>query len=250
MRQMPITVATSLSEALSALGGTPARLVLAGGPTSSSRSTSGIATLDRDATVIAISRVPELRQWTLDRPARMLGSVPVSPMPRSPPSRSPASCGTGPGSARWGRRRSTTPPPSGQPRHLLAGGRWTPAAGRAPAVVEVQQRRRDTAAADRRVHGRCQAHRQAARRADHRGRGPAARWLAGLCQGRRTQRDGHAISVRASRPIARRVRCAWRSVRSARRSSGRPLPSASPCGDRLGPRHDRGRRRRPPRQQR
>lgn len=72
MRQMPITVATSLSEALSALGGTPDALVLAGGTDVLVEINERHRHLDRDATVIAISRVPELRQWTLDRPARML----------------------------------------------------------------------------------------------------------------------------------------------------------------------------------
>ena len=87
----------------------------------------------------------------------------------------------------------------GQPRHVLAGGRRTPRPRRPGRRRRGALSDRTPRRAGRRVHGRCQAHGVAARRADHRRDRAGARRVAGLRQGRHPQRHGHRHRQRLSR---------------------------------------------------
>jgi CO/xanthine dehydrogenase FAD-binding subunit len=66
---MSVVVPRSLAEALTVLGERPDALVLAGGTDLMVELNEGRRRVGDDVTVVALSRVPELRAWTLDREA-------------------------------------------------------------------------------------------------------------------------------------------------------------------------------------
>lgn len=69
---MPVLVPHSLHAAIEALGAAPDALLLAGGTDLMVEINERHRTLDRDQTVICLTRVPELSSWTLDPEARRL----------------------------------------------------------------------------------------------------------------------------------------------------------------------------------
>lgn len=69
---MTVLVPRSLADAVAALGEHPDGLVLAGGTDLMVEVNEAHRRIDDGLTVVAVNRVPELRSWTLDRPAGLL----------------------------------------------------------------------------------------------------------------------------------------------------------------------------------
>lgn len=85
---MPVLVPTSLSDALDAIAATPDAVLLAGGTDLMVELNEGHRRFHRsDATVVSLTRVPELATWTIDPGARTLtlgGAIRWSEIEREP----------------------------------------------------------------------------------------------------------------------------------------------------------------------
>ena len=244
VRGVGVVTPVTLDEAVAALAEHPDALVLAGGTDLMVEVNEAHRRLTGRETVVAVGRVAELRSWVHDPVARTRAPRRRRDLRRARPGAAGvAAPGARPGGAH---RRLAADPQRGdhrrQPGDVLAGRRRAAGARRARRRGRAASARRPAHVADRRVHGRRQAHGAPARRADRRGHRPAARRLAGLRQGRRAQRHGHrhrrrlprrrpAVALGPPRPrLGRRRRsCARRRPRRSprRASTGTPAPSTT-----------------------
>ena len=193
---MPVVVPLTLLEAIDALAAHPGAIVLAGGTDADGRDQRGSPQHRhgrRGTGRVAVDRVAELRSWTIDPAARTvtLGAG-VTYAELMAGAAGDAAAGAGRGVPH---RRVAADPRSPARSAATSPRARRPATGcrccrRSTPIVELTGRRRRSHDVGARVHGRGQAHRARARRADHRGHGAAARRLAGLRQGRCAQRDG------------------------------------------------------------
>ena len=226
---MSVLIPTSLAEAVAALADDPSSMVLAGGTDVMVEINGGHR---RPEVVIAVGRVPELRTWrTTPRPDRDTLRIGAGVTYAELEGEHFRTLGAGarPGGAH---RRVAADPPRGTLGGNLAtcspAGDGLPVLAALDAIVQLVSATGTPVGAVRRVHGRPEAHRPAAGRADRRRSrcrcSPAGR----ATQGRRAQRDGDRQRRRVPGGRRRAVACAWRSARSARRSSAAPRPRRSP----------------------
>ena len=244
---------STLDEALAALGAASRRARARRRHRPDGRDQQGPPPLAGDETVVARrTGSPSCGRGSHDPAAGdACASAPASPTPSSlAPPLADAAAGARPRRrAPSARRRSAT-----RRRSAATSATCSPAGDGLPvlaaldATVELRRPDGDARRAGRRVHDRRQAHRPAARRADHGGHRAGARRLAGLRQGRRAQRDGDRHRRRLPRRRrARRAPCASPSARWPRRSCGPPRPRRSPPAPSTGTPARVDRRRRRPR---